>query len=133
MRKLVVKLKPNIKNKDAWYYWEKNDYMIGRPIPVIEQDEPIFTDSYRMGHNSNCGTYFICKDDCIILKDDKMDKKINVTRKDLIDLLKLVKSDHTDEYGMIQISDIDDGEFCLSSFETVIDEFIDKLNKNGKR
>lgn len=65
MRKLLVKLKPNTENKMKWYYSDRNNHMLNRSLAVREEDdEPFFDNSYRFGHG---GSYFISKDDCIIL------------------------------------------------------------------
>ena len=65
MRILIVELKPNVHNKDKWYYWESQGNRLSKPFKVAELDfEPIFDNSYRFSDS-----LFICKDDCTIIED----------------------------------------------------------------
>jgi len=45
---------------------------------------------------------------------------------------KFIHDEHTDEYGHLLISDVDDGEFCLSSYKTVAKEYLSKREKENK-
>jgi hypothetical protein len=42
---------------------------------------------------------------------------------------KFIKDEYTDSYGHLLISDVDDGEFCLSSYKTVAEEYMSKRQK----
>ena len=67
MRKLKVKILPNVHNKSKWYYGylNSNHDFTNKDLIVKEYDnEPIFIDCYRYDN----GTSFIDKNDCIILE-----------------------------------------------------------------
>jgi len=42
---------------------------------------------------------------------------------------KFIADEYTDKYGHLLLSDVDDGEFCLSSFKTVAKEYMAKREK----
>lgn len=54
-------------------------------------------------------------------------------QKEMAKFAKFIYDEHTDQYGMLQISNVDDGEFCLSSFETVAEDYISMREKQLKK
>ena len=46
---------------------------------------------------------------------------------------KFIHDEYTDKYGHLLISDVDDGEFCISSYKTVSKEYLSKREKENKK